>query len=308
VAVLASKIETKVEAWHLAYLMAPRVNAAGRLDDAGDAVRMFISHDTAESNRLAKKLDETNLERQEVSERTLQQALDAIERGTAGVEPAGIVLAYDRWHPGVIGIASARVVERFYRPCALIAMDGETGRGSIRSIRGVDVCEVLDECADLLIQYGGHAMAAGFAIERSRVGEFRERFAASVGRRLTDDNAWPRLRLDGEANPSEIDLALAEDLERLAPFGYGNGRPNFVLRGVTSAARPKVVGRGHLKLSVRRGGNGDLDCIGFELGPRAEKSFPGGPVDLVGNVAVNEWNGRRTAQFQVVDFREAVPS
>lgn len=304
--VLACGIETRVEAWHLAYLLGPRVNAAGRLDDAGDAVRMFISHDTGEANRLAKKLDETNLERQEISERTVQQALDAIERGTAGAQPNGIVLASNQWHPGVIGIASARLVERYYRPSALIAMDGDVGRGSVRSIRGVDVCEVLGECQDLLVQYGGHAMAAGLTIERARVPEFRERFAASVGQRLTEEIASPRLRLDGEASPSEIDLALAEDLERLAPFGYGNGRPNFVLRGVTSAARPKVVGRGHLKLSVRRGGDGDLDCIGFELGPRCEKGFPCGPVDLVGNVAVNEWNGRRMAQFQVVDFREAL--
>jgi single-stranded-DNA-specific exonuclease len=197
-------------------------------------------------------------------------------------------------------------VERFYRPCALIAMDGDVGRGSIRSIRGVDVCDVLDECEDLLVQYGGHAMAAGFTIERAKIAAFRERFGAAVTKRLTDDIASPWLRLDGEACPAEIDLPLAEDLERLAPFGYGNGRPTFVLRGVTSASRPKVVGRGHLKLAVRRGGNGDLDCIGFELGPRVEKGFPEGRVDLAGSVAVNEWNGRRTAQFQIVDFREAL--
>lgn len=303
--VLACGIEGRVEAWHLAYLLGPRVNAAGRLDDAGAAVRLFVSEDTAEANRLARKLDETNLERQEISERTLRQALDAIERGTAGEDLDGIVLASNTWHPGVIGIASARLVERYYRPSALIAMNGDVGRGSVRSIRGIDVCEVLEECDDLLVQYGGHAMAAGLTIERARVAEFRKRFAAAVAERLTEENSHPRLRIDSDATPDEIGLPLAEDLERLSPFGYGNARPVFVMHGVTAAARPKVVGRGHLKLTLRRASDGDLDCIGFELGERGEKEFPS-RADLAGSVAVNEWNGRRSAQFQILDFREAL--
>jgi len=297
-------IESRTEAWHLAYLLGPRINAAGRLGDAGDAVRLFLSEDTAEAQRLARRLDEENLRRQEISERTVRQALDAIERGTAGAGDRGIVLASNTWHPGVIGIASARLVERFHRPSALIAMDGDVGRGSVRSIRGIDVCEVLDQCDDLLVQYGGHAMAAGLTIRREDVPAFRERFTEGVAARLTPENSSPRLRLDGEIDPREVDLPLAEDLGRLGPFGYGNARPLFLLPAVRPAARPRIVGRGHLKLSVRREGAADLDCIGFELGPRAEGGFPEGPVDLAGSVAVNEWNGRRSAQLQIADYRE----
>lgn len=297
-----SGVEETADAWHLAYLLGPRVNAAGRLGDAEEAVRLFLSEDVADAQRIAKRLDEENLRRQEISERTVRQALDAIERGTAGAHPDGIVLASNTWHPGVIGIASARLVERFYRPSALIAMQGEVGRGSVRSIRGVDVCEVLEGCEDLLVQYGGHAMAAGLTIRRDDVPEFRRRFAEGVARRLNEDNAHPRLRIDGAMDPEEIDLPLAEDLSRLGPFGFGNARPVFLLRAAVPAAPPKVVGRGHLKLSVKRR-EAALDCIGFELGPRVEAGFPAGPVDLAGSVAVNRWNGRSTAQFQVADFR-----
>ena len=295
-------IEERVDSWHLAYLLGPRLNAAGRLGDAGEAVRLLLSEDTAEATHLARKLDEENLKRQEISEQTVRQALEAIERGTAGAAPDGIVLASNTWHPGVIGIASSRLVERFYRPSALIAMNGDVGRGSVRSIRGVDVCEVLHDCDDLLVQYGGHAMAAGLTIRREAVAEFRKRFAESVGTRLTEENSLPRLKIDAVVEPDEVSLDLAEDLDRLGPFGFGNGRPVFLLRGVTSSVRPRVVGKNHLKLAVRRAQGGDIDCIGFELGGR---EFPALRADLAGSVAINVWNGRRTAQFQIADFREA---
>ena len=298
-------VEERAEAWHLAYLLGPRINAAGRLGDAGEAVRLFLSEDIAEATRIAKRLDEENLRRQDISERTVRQALEAIERGVAGESPEGIVLASNTWHPGVIGIASARLVERFYRPSALIAMDGDVGRGSVRSIRGVDVCQVLAGCEDLLVQYGGHAMAAGLTIRRTDLPEFRRRFAEGVAQRLDEENAHPRLKIDGALDPQEVELPLAEDLARLGPFGFGNARPVVQLSRAVPSAPPKVVGRGHLKLTVRRGGDTNLDCIGFELGPRVETEFPRGPVDLVGSVAVNRWNGRTTVQFQVADFRGA---
>jgi single-stranded-DNA-specific exonuclease len=201
-------IEERVDAWHLAYLLGPRINAAGRRGDAGDAVRLLLSEDIAEATILARKLDNENLRRQEISEETVRQALEAIERGTAGSDPEGIVLASNHWHPGVIGIASSRLVERFYRPSALIAMQGEEGRGSVRSIRGVDVCEVLHECDDLLVQYGGHAMAAGLTIRRESISEFRRRFAAGVSDRLTEENSLPRLRAPCPARMRPISVRV----------------------------------------------------------------------------------------------------
>jgi single-stranded-DNA-specific exonuclease len=305
--VMASEIEDRLESWHLAYLLGPRINAAGRLGDAEQAVRLFTVEDTAVANDLARELDAENRRRQEISATTLEQALEAIDRGVAGDHPDGIVLASNSWHPGVIGIATAKLVERYHRPSALIAMQGDEGRGSVRSIRGVDVCEVLEGCEDLLVQYGGHAMAAGLTIRRENVADFRARFASGVAQRLTDQNSVPLLKIDAELGIDEIDLDLVEQLDRLAPFGCGNARPTFLLRGARSVGRPRVVGRGHLKMSVRRD-EGGLDCIGFDLGGRLDDGrLPDGPLDLVGHVAVNEWNGRRSVQLQLADLRESRP-
>jgi single-stranded-DNA-specific exonuclease len=301
----ASGIEGKIEAWHIGYLLGPRINAAGRLEDSADAVHLLTTEDTGRANRLAKQLDEENRRRQEISADTLTQALAAIEQGTAGDDPDGIVLASNVWHPGVIGIATARLVDRFHRPAALIAMEGDVGRGSLRSIPGVDVCSILDECQDLLVQYGGHEMAAGLTIDRSRIFEFRERFAAGCSRRLTEENRRPRLRIDGEIDPTEVDLQLAVDLERLAPFGFGNPRPTFLLRAAAPAGPARVVGRGHLKLSLKRNGGPPLDCIGFDLGERVDVEGLSGPLDVVGHVTINEWNDRRSEQLQMIDVREA---
>jgi single-stranded-DNA-specific exonuclease len=301
----AAGIEARLDSWHLAYLLAPRINAAGRLGDAAVGVRLMTATETSEAARLARELDEQNQRRQRISADTLTEALQAIDRGVAGTDPAGIVLASDRWHPGVIGIACAKLVERFHRPSVLIAMNGNVGRGSVRSIPGVDVCEVLAGCADLLVQYGGHEMAAGLTIERDRIPELREKFARGVEARLTPENSVPQLAIDCEIASENIDLELASELDRLGPFGYGNVRPVFLVRGATPVSAPRTVGRGHLKLRLRRQGAPALDCIGFDLAERAADGFPPGKIDVVGHVAVNEWNGRRVPQLQILDFREA---
>lgn len=301
----AAGIEGRIEAWHLAYLLGPRINAAGRLGDASAAVRLFTATDTAVAGELARSLDESNRQRQEISAITVTQAMEAIEKGTAGEEPAGIVLASNHWHPGVIGIATAKLVERYHRPSALIAMEGDRGRGSVRSIPGVDVCAILDGCEDLLVQYGGHEMAAGLTIERSHIAEFRERFAAGAAARLTEENSRPKVRIDCEITPEEIEPRLLEEMEALAPFGYGNPRPSFLVRGAELASPWRVVGRGHLKLQLRREGRPPLDCIGFDLGPRAHAELSGERLDLVGHLATNDWNGRRSTQIQITDFRSA---
>ncbi len=301
----AAGIEGPIESWHLAYLLGPRINAAGRLGDASAAVRLLTATDTAAATELARLLDESNRRRQEISAATVVEALEAIERGTAGRDPAGIVLASDRWHPGVIGIATAKLVERFHRPSVLIAMDGAHGRGSVRSIPGVDVCAVLDGCADQLVQYGGPEMAAGLTIERSRVAEFRDRFASGVAPLLTQENSHAKVRIDCEIAPEEIDAGLLESLQMLAPFGFGNPRPTFLLRGAETSGPARIVGRGHLKLQLRRRGLPPLDCIGFDLGARLNGGACPARLDLVGHLASNDWNGRRVPQIQIVDFRPA---
>lgn len=300
----AAGVNGELEAWHLAYLLGPRINAAGRLGDASVAVRLLNAADTNTASELARVLDDANRERQELSHSTLQQANEAIDRGTAGDNPSGIVLASNQWHPGVIGIATAKLVDRFHRPAVLIAMNGDRGRGSVRSISGIDICAVLDECGDLLVQHGGHEMAAGLTIERDRVQDFRERFSKGVAARLTAENSVSKLKIDCAITPEDVDATLLASLEVLSPFGFGNSRPNFLLRGAEISSAPKVVGRGHLKLQLRRRhGMGPLECIGFDLADLMPRNGRGRLVDLVGHVAVNEWNGRRVPQLQIADVR-----
>jgi len=301
----AAGIEGRLDSWHLAYMLGPRINAAGRLGDASVAVRLLTATDTAVATTIARQLDDDNRRRQEVSSFTLNQAMDAIDRGTAGQDPAGIVLASNVWHPGVIGIASSKLVERFHRPCALIAMQGDRGRGSVRSIPGIDVCAVLEGCDDLLVQHGGHEMAAGLTIERHHVREFRERFANSIETLLTDEIRRPKVSIDCEISADEIEETLLEQLDALGPFGFGNSRPTFLLRGASPSSRARVVGRGHLKVQLRREGKPPLDCIGFDLGARADTGQWGESIDVIGHLAANDWNGRRMAQMQIVDFRAA---
>jgi single-stranded-DNA-specific exonuclease len=150
-------------------------------------------------------------------------------------------------------------------------------------------------------------MAAGLTIARERIPEFRRRFAEGCRERITEDNRSPRLRIDGEVHAEDVSMELAEDLDRLAPFGFGNPRPVFLLRSVVASGPSRVVGRGHLKITLLRNGGPGLDCIGFDLGGRVEAGSSMGRVDIVGHVTVNEWNDRRTEQLQVVDFREATP-
>ncbi|MDP6462174.1 MAG: single-stranded-DNA-specific exonuclease RecJ [Gemmatimonadota bacterium] len=303
-----SGIEGQVEPWHIAFLLGPRINAAGRLGDASDAVRLFTAEDTTTAADLARSLGEANRARQDISRTTVEDALAAIDRGTAGDQPDGIVLASNSWHPGVLGIAASKVVERHYRPTVLFSFDGsDTGRGSARSIAGVDVHAALEECADLLVQFGGHSMAAGMTIDRAHLSDFRTRFAGAIGSQLTEKNSRPLLRIDTDLEEASVTLDLAEELDRMGPFGLGNPRPVFLMRNVDPVDR-RVVGKGHLKLRLSDGAEGGLECIGFNLGEEVSaRPFPPGRVDLVGTVNVNEWRGRRTPQLRVDDFREATP-
>jgi single-stranded-DNA-specific exonuclease len=303
----AAWIEGRIDAWHLAYMLGPRINAAGRLGDASAAVHLLTASDTVKAGEIARQLDDENRKRQEISSATLENALKGIEHGIAGKDPAGIVLASDKWHPGVIGIATSKLVERFHRPSVLIAMRGDEGRGSVRSIPGVDVCTVLERCNDLLVQYGGHEMAAGLTINRARIPEFRQRFSRSVEDFLTEENRCPKVSIDCEIDPEEIEPPLLQQLDALGPFGFGNSRPTFLLRGASPFNRVRVVGRGHLKVHLRRTQKPPLECIGFDLGSRASADGWGSRVDVIGHLACNEWDGERIPQMHIVDFRAAQP-
>jgi len=291
---------------HVAFGLAPRINAAGRLDDATIAVRLLLTADPDEARKLASLLDRQNRERQDLEGAILTEALARAEREHDLTRDRAVVLASPDWHPGVIGIVAARLVERLGRPVALIGRMGEEARGSARSAAGWHIADALGRCADLLLAYGGHRAAAGFSLAPEQVPAFRERFLGLAGTELQDDDLVPTLKADAEVALGVVDLALADELARLAPHGTGNPEPVLVSREIQVMRFPRRVGQNHLKMKVReaQGGGQVLDVIAFSFGQYLEaldrQDAPW--IDLAYVPERNAWNGREALQLRVKDL------
>lgn len=292
-----------IRAGHLGFILAPRLNAAGRIGDAGDGLRLLLTDDAAEAVRLADALNALNLERQQLDQRILAEALDAVEREADPERDAGLVLAADGWHPGVVGIVASRLVERYGRPTFLIAFDGDVGKGSGRSISRFNLHGALTACADLLERYGGHHMAAGVTIRRDRLAAFRARFAEVARGVLRPEDLGPEQRVDLEIGLHEA----TDDLERLCrhlePCGAGNPGPVFGVRGARFAG-VRRVGAGHLKGTLDNG-VGRLDAIGFHWAERADWVGAGSRVDAAFRLERNEWGGSSALQARLVALSPA---
>ncbi len=286
-----------VGAGQVGFRLAPRINAAGRLDDAGRGVRLLLASDPGEARALAEELDRENGARQELERAILAEALeDAAARVRDGAR--GLVLARDGWHAGVIGIVASRVVERFHRPAVLVALGEGAGKGSGRSIEGFHLYDALAACGEHLARFGGHRHAAGITVERERLPAFREAFEAHAGARLTDEDLVPRCRIDGWVGERDVTDRAAEDLARLGPFGAGHPEPVFALRGAAARARTVGANGAHLKLAL-----GKLDAIGFGMGDRLGAC--GGPVEAAFTIGFDEWDGARRLQLKLRDVRPA---
>lgn len=292
----------RVESGHVAYILAPRINAAGRLGNAESGVRLLLSTDPREAEIIAESLEEDNANRKKIDESTLEDALEQLHRSGPDLPPA-IVLWSDRWHPGVLGIVASRLIERFHRPTILIASDGDEGKGSGRSIPGFDVCLALQECRECLIGFGGHSYAAGLTIRTECLEEFRERLCSVVNARVQPDDFVPKLSIDGPIDLEYLNEDLVEALDRLAPFGIGNAEPLFVADDVKLSLPPAVVSRNHLKLTIRENGR-DLDCIGFGMGHMAGViAQNGGKLSVAFVPTINVWQNRSRLQLKLRDIQ-----
>ncbi|HEU4381999.1 MAG TPA: single-stranded-DNA-specific exonuclease RecJ [Anaeromyxobacteraceae bacterium] len=289
-----------VSAGQVGFRLAPRLNAAGRLDDAGRGVRLLLESDPAAAAALAEELDRENRARQEIERRMLEEALaDAAAHVRRGAR--GLVLAREGWHPGVVGIAAARVAERFHRPAVLVGVDGGVGKGSGRSVDGFHLYDALSACRGHLSRFGGHRHAAGVTVEAAALPAFREAFERHAAERLRDEDLVPRCRIEGWVEPERLDPRAAADLERLAPFGAGHPEPLFAVRVTPARCRVVGAGRAHLKMSL-----GPLDAIGFGMGERL--SLCGGAVEAAVALGWDDWDGTRRLQLRVKDLRAAAGS
>jgi len=280
-----------VTARHVGFSLAPRLNAAGRLGDAAVGVTLLTTDDAAEADAIASQLDRENQQRRALCDQILAQAIEQVESARLQEGPA-IVLASEGWHPGVIGIVASQLVERYYRPVVLMAVEHGTAKGSARSIERFHLVDALAQCTDLLDRFGGHAMAAGLTANAERLSEFSERFRAVAATRLTPQDFIPVLRVDAEVSLAAVTEALSEQLQRLAPFGMGNREPVFATRGLT-AVTTRVMGDGqHLRLGVTDG-HALAEAVGFRLGDASELlAFTRAKVDLAYTVGLDRWNDR----------------
>jgi single-stranded-DNA-specific exonuclease len=298
----AARLDGKaLTAGRIGFVLAPRLNAGGRLDSAIRGVQLMLATTDQEANPIARELEELNARRQEIDRATLDRARTMVQQLDLS-STYGIVLAEQGWHPGVIGIVASRIVEEFGRPTVLIALDGNDGKGSGRSISAFNLHEGLKQCSDLLLRFGGHFMAAGVTISADRVAEFAARFNAVAASQLDEDDLVRELRVDLELPFDQIDNDLESLLRHIEPCGIGNPSPLLVSRGVTVAAPPRVVGKDALKLLLS--GNGrELVALGWGMAPRARELDVGMSIDVVYRLERDEWNGESRLQARLADFR-----
>jgi len=292
---------------NIVFGLAPRINAAGRLGDAGRAVEMMIEEDEVRAFQLAQELETQNRERRLIDEETFQQATLQAEQMVAAGPVRSLVLYSPHWHAGVIGIVASRIVERFYLPTVLLTdLDG-TAKGSARSIKDFDIHTALKKCERHIEQFGGHKYAAGLSIRTSEIDAFRASLNDYALTTISDEMLTPQLMVDAEAELDELTPRFFHLISQFAPFGPHNSRPHFMTRGVEVVGHPRVVGRDHLKFRVRNGA-GFLEAIAFGLGGRSAEMRSGTTIDIVFNVEQNEYRGAVTPQLRVLDFRAADPN
>jgi single-stranded-DNA-specific exonuclease len=290
-------------AGQLGHIVAPRINAAGRLGDAGVAVRLLLTEDEAEAASLAQRLEGENRQRQELDRRILDEALELLDEGYDPERDHGVVLAGEGWHPGVIGIVASRVVERIHRPTVLVALEAgaERVRGSARSVPGFDLYAAIAACSEHLERFGGHRQAAGLDIRPERLDSFRAAFNDYAGTALTAEQRVPQLAIDLELPLAEASAELYRVLRHLGPFGVGNPTPVFAARGV-ELREARVVGSRHLRLRIAENG-AELEAIGFGMADRRAELERAGRVDVAFQLHEDEWNGRARLQARLQDVR-----
>ncbi len=299
-----AKIEQRPEAYHLGFVFGPRVNAAGRVGDADLGARLLSTEDDAEAARIAQALDEHNYSRKEIEAQVQLEAVAQAEQ--ADPNTPVLVVAGDGWHPGVIGIVAGRLRERFNRPACVVALDGETGKGSGRSVKGLALgpAVIAAHQSGLLVGGGGHAMAAGFTIARDRLDAFREFLAERFAAELAGEPLVATVSLDGVLAPAGAKRKVYDALAKLGPFGSGNPEPHFAISSA-KIARADVVGQNHVRCILTGADGGKLKGIAFramdsDLGP-ALLNHGGRALHIAGQLRADDWQGREDVQLFIED-------
>ena len=295
----------EVSSVQIGFILAPRINAAGRMGEADKAAELLLCTDPEAAERMAKELCALNRERQNVEQEIYTQAEEMIGR-MSDRERSALVLESSRWHQGVVGIVASRLSEKYSRPSFMIHLNGSTGKGSCRSWGGFNLFAALENCKDLLLGFGGHELAAGFTIDRSNIPAFRDRMNEYARSYCNGRQPEPALEIDAAiAHPAEVTLEEMEALSVLEPYGSGNARPVFCLLGATLLRTQNVGQNRHLKLRLGKG-CAQFDGIFFSTVAERCGCAVGDRVDAAFYLQINEFRGSRTVQLQMVDIRPSL--
>jgi len=291
-------IDGEIRSGQLSYTLIPRINAAGRVDDAGVVVELLLTEDKGEAKRIAGILEEHNRERQKIGDRVFRSAINMIDQESPG---HAIVLSSAEWHPGVTGIVASRLVELFYRPVFLFSVKDSIAKGSARSIPPFNLYQGVAECSDLLIGFGGHSQAAGIKILPEKLPLFRERISLIAEKSLRGCDTTPVLNIDASVELSDIKIDLVKELSLLEPYGEANSEPLLGAKSVKMMDY-RIVGNGHLKMRALQN-NAGIDTIGFGKGDLLRKISMKAAADIAFVPCINEWNGTRSLQLNLKAMR-----
>ena len=288
----------------LVFIIAPRINAAGRMKHGLYAVELLTASDLNKAISIASEIEEFNSERKGLDQRITQEALDQI-RANKEEDRYTTVVYRDDWHKGVIGIVASRLIESYFRPTLVFTKSGDKLAASARSIRGFDVYNALRDCSDYLEQFGGHKYAAGLTLLEEQYKGFKEEFEKVVAETINPEIMQPELLIDSEILLSQITPKLLRILIQFAPFGPNNRTPIFMAKGLQDGGFARTVGADgkHLKLTVSQSGGIPIDAIGFHLGSKLEQVTNNQKFDAVFSIEENEWNGQKRIQLRIKDLR-----
>ncbi len=286
----------------LVFIIAPRVNAAGRMDDARKAVNMFIAESYEEAFREAEKLHIDNTSRKEADMSITEEALTIIRSDDQMINRQSTVLYQPHWHKGVVGIVASRLIDHYYRPTIVLTQSGDYVAGSARSVSGFNVYEAIHQCRDLLLGYGGHFYAAGMTLEPDKVDAFCQKFEEVVQASIHPELLIPEIVIDAEISLPDIRRSFYDILCQMEPFGPDNLRPTFIARRVLNTGWSKIVKEAHIRFVLHQGGT-RISGIGFNMAEKMPILESGQPIDIVFRIEENEWNGEKSLQLKMIDFR-----
>lgn len=294
-----------VDSTSISFAIAPRINASGRMADATVAVQLLLETSPMKANSLAELLDSQNKERQSVEKKILEEVIDKIEKEKL-YERNGLVVSGKGWHQGVIGIVASKIAEKYVKPVILITYEGGKAKGSGRTPHGISLYDALDKCRDVLVQFGGHELAAGVTLEKDRIEEFSNRFDEAVCE-IKKEELQDIIDIDLEITKEDILKGIIKINEILLPFGQKNSEPVYLYRNIKVNSLCTLKDDKHLKLGLKDN-NFYIDAIGFSMGNRRDELRLGDKIDVVGTININEFNGNKQIQILLKDFKKVIDS